>query len=149
MTDSAAAGIALSDDLASKINTSLADGLPILVAYVNGDNQARLSFRGSAHVHSADQLAFWARKAEGGVVEGIVANPKVTLMYRDPSTRTTIFFYGRAHRATDQATIDRTYDESAEPERNADPEKKGAGIVVDLDLVQGRTPDGPLNLTRA
>jgi hypothetical protein len=149
MSDTAPEGIALSDELTARINTSLADGLPILVAYVNSESQARLSFRGSAHVHSPDQLGFWARKAEGGVVEGIASNPKVTLMYRDPATRTMIFFYGRAHAATDQATIDRLYDESPEPERNADPEKKGVGIVVDLDVVQGRTPDGPLNLTRA
>jgi hypothetical protein len=149
MSNSAPEGIALSDELTSKINSSLADGFPILVAYVNGESQARLSFRGSAHVHSADQLGFWARKSEGGVVEGIASNPKVTLMYRDPSTRTTVFFYGRAHTASDQAEIDRLYDESPEPERNADPEKKGAGIVVDLDVVQGRLPDGPLNLTRA
>jgi hypothetical protein len=149
MSDSAPAGIALSDELTSKINSSLADGFPILVAYVNGEGQARLSFRGSAHVHSADQLGFWARKAEGGVAEGIASNPNVTLMYRDPSTRTTIFFYGKGHVATDQATTDRLYDESPEPERNADPEKKGVGIIVDLDVVQGRTPDGPLNLTRA
>jgi hypothetical protein len=82
-------------------------------------------------------------------VEGIASNPKVTLLYRDPTTRTMIFFYGQAHTATDQATTDRLYDESPEPERNADPEKKGVGIIVDLDVVQGRTPDGPLNLTRA
>jgi hypothetical protein len=149
MSDSAPEGIALSDELTSRINTSLADGFPILVAYVNGESQARLSFRVSVHVHSADQLGFWARKADGGVVEGIASNPKVTLLYRDPTTRTMIFFYGQAHTATDQATTDRLYDESPEPERNADPEKKGVGIIVDLDVVQGRTPDGPLNLTRA
>jgi hypothetical protein len=149
MSDSAPIGIALSDELTTRINNSFTDGFPMLVAYVNGEGQARLSFRGSAHAHGADQLQFWARKAEGGVVEGIASNPKVTLMYRDPSTRTTIFFYGQAHTATDQATTDRIYDESPEPERNADPEKKGVGVVVDLDLVQGRTPDGPLNLSRA
>jgi hypothetical protein len=149
MSDTAPAGIVLSDELTTRINNSLSDGFPILVAYVNGESQARLSFRGSAHVHSADQLGFWARKAEGGVADGISSNPKVTLMYRDPSSRTTIFFYGRAHTATDQAVTDRLYDESPEPERNADPEKKGVGIIVDLDLVQGRTADGPLNLSRA
>ncbi len=149
MSDSAPEGIALSDELTSRINNSFADGFPILVAYVNGESQARLSFRGSAHVHGGDQLGFWARKAEGGVVEGIASNPKVTLMYRDPTTRTMIFFYGRAHAATDQATIDRRYDESPEPERNADPEKKGVGIVVDLAGVPGRSPAGPVLLPRA
>lgn len=148
MSDTSA-GLALSDELAERINTAFTSGLPMLVAYVNGDGQARLSFRGSMHVHSADQLAFWARDREGGVTNALAANNKVTVMYRDPGTRTTIFFYGRASVAPDAATRDRCYDESPEAERNADAEKKGHGILIDLDVVQGRTPDGPVNLTRA
>ena len=91
MSDNAPAGLAISDELGSRIDSALADGLPILVAYVNGEGQARLSFRGSVHVHSADQLVFWARRPEGGVIDGIAANPKLTIMYRDPSTRTTMW----------------------------------------------------------
>lgn len=148
MSDTAA-GLVLSDELTSKINSSFADGLPILVAYVNADGQARLSFRGSLHAHTADQLAFWARDPEGGVTKGIEANPKMTVMYRDPASRTTIFFYGRGHVDNDPATRDRVYDESPEAERNADAEKKGHPVIIDLDTVQGRTPDGPINLSRS
>ena len=148
MSDTSA-GLALSDELVERINNSLTSGLPMLIAYVNGEGQARLSFRGSMHVHSADQLAFWARDPEGGLTNALEANDKLTIMYRDPATRTTVFFYGRGSVAADEATRDRCYDESPEAERKADAEKKGNGIVVDLDVVQGRMPDGPVNLTRA
>lgn len=140
--------LVIGDDLAAKINSSLADGLPILIAYVNGENQARLSFRGSAHVHSSDQLALWARNPEGGLLANIAANPKVTLLYRDPASRTMVFFYGRASVADDEATRNAVYDASPEPERNADPDKKGSAVIIDLDQVQGRNAEGPINLTR-
>jgi hypothetical protein len=148
MSDTAG-GLALSDELAHRISNSFTDGFPMLIAYVNADSQARLSFRGSMHAHSADQLAFWARDPEGGITQAIATNPKVTVMYRDPTSRTTIFFYGRAHVVTDDATRDRCYNESPEAEQKADAEKKGHGVVIDLDVVQGRTPDGPINLSRA
>ena len=140
--------LVIGDDLAAKINSSLADGLPILVAYVNAENQARLSFRGSTHVHSADQLAVWARNPEGGLSAAIASNPKVTLLYRDPASRTMVFFYGRARVVDDEATRNAVYDASPEPERNADPEKKGKAVIIDLDLVQGRNAEGPINLSR-
>jgi hypothetical protein len=147
MSDTAA-GLALSEELSQRINSAFTDGLPMLIAYVNTEGQARLSFRGSLHAHSADQLAFWARDPEGGATKALEANPKMTVMFRDPATRTTIFFYGRGHVENDQATRDRVYDESPEAERNADAEKKGHPVIIDLDTVQGRTPDGPINLSR-
>lgn len=149
MSDTASGGLAISAELAERINTSFTSGLPMLIAYVNAESQAKLSFRGSTHVHSDDQLAVWVRDPEGGILNAIGSNNKVTLMFRDPATRTTIFFYGRAHVEDDQATRDRVYDESPEAERNADPDRKGKPLIVDLDQIQGRTPDGPLNLTRS
>jgi hypothetical protein len=149
MSDNAPVGLAISDDLAEKINHALVNSLPMVVAYVNGSNQARLSFRGSTQVHSADQLAIWVRDPEGGLLGAIPSNPNLTLMYRDPATRTTIFFYGRGHVADDSATRDNVYTSSPEQEQKADPDKKGKALIVDLDLIQGRTPEGPLNLTRA
>jgi general stress protein 26 len=149
MSDSAPAGLVIPEELATRINSALADGRPMVVAYVNGDGQPKMSFRGSAHVHNDGAVALWVRKADGGIVEGIASNPKVTLLYRDAASRTTFFVYGNAHLASTPETIDRIYDESPEQERNADPEKKGTGIIVDVDLIQGRTADGPVNIARA
>ncbi len=78
------AGLALPDEVVERVNNAFTSGLPMLVAYVNGDAQARLSFRGSMHAHSADQLAFAARDPEGGLSNALQANNKVTVMYRDP-----------------------------------------------------------------
>ena len=102
MTDSAS-GIAINEDTAALVNGALEHGTPMLLAYVDTKNQAHLSFRGSPHVHSPDQLAIWVRNAEGGLQAALDNNPQLTLMYRDPPTRTTIFFYGRGRVENDDA----------------------------------------------
>lgn len=148
MSDNSPQAFAIDDALAERVNTALASSLPMLIAYVNADQQARLSFRGSIFVHGPQQLALWARDPEGGITKGIAGNPKVTVMYRDPAARTTIFFYGRASKVDDAALRDQIYEAIPEPEQKADPDRKGNAIVVDLDQIQGRGPDGPINLVR-
>src|SRR5487761_2477282 len=88
-------------DLASAIDNAFENKRPITVAYVDQDGQPHLSFRGSTQVHSSDQCAIWIRERQGGFVRALAQNPRVTLMYRDPSTRTTYLIYGRARVETD------------------------------------------------
>jgi len=149
MMTNSASGIAINDDTAALVNNALEHGTPMLLAYVDQKNQAHLSFRGSTHVHSPDQLAVWVRNPEGGLQAALDNNPQLTLMYRDPPTRTTIFFYGRGHVEADDATRDEVYDSSPERERAADAEKKGIALVIDLDHVQGGSPDARLDMRRA
>ena len=148
MTDSAS-GIAISDDTATLVNGALEHGTPVLLAYVDQNSQARLSFRGSAQVYSPDQLAVWVRNPEGGLQAALANNPQLTLMYRDPPTRTTIFFYGRGRIESDQAIRDHVYDASPEGERRADSDKKGLPLIIDLDQVTGGSPDARFDMRRA
>ena len=140
---------AIPEALVGRVNSALADGLPMVLAYVNATNQARLSFRGSTHVHGDDQLAIWVRDPEGGLLKALGANSQLTMMYRDPATRTTVFFYGNGHVEDAPELRERVYNESPEQEQKADPDKKGKPLVIDLHQIQGRTPDGPVNLTKS
>lgn len=149
MPDTPSQGLVLSEEITTAVNNALADGKPILMAYVADDGQPHLSFRGSVHVHSPESLAVWARNPEGGLPNAVGRNPRVTLMYRDAQSRTSYTFYGRATVTTDEATRRRVYDESAEPERNADPDRKGIAIVVDLDRVDGFKPPDRFTMRRA
>ena len=139
----------LTDAIKQLVNGAFADGKPILFAYVNPDGQPSLSFRGSAHAHSDTQLAVWVRNPDGGFLKAVGQNNRVTLMYRDPATRTQYFFQGRAMIDNSPAVRDRVYDESPEPERNADPQKRGSAAVVDLFRVEGGTPGQRIRMERA
>jgi hypothetical protein len=128
--------IDLPEEIRAHVNGALAAGNPILLAVVDEAGRPRLSFRGSTQVHSKDQLGFWARNAEGQTLTAIAHNPHVALMYRHPGQRVFLQFSGRA-RLAEGAERDAVYDNAPEVERKADAEKKGVGVVIDLDKVEG------------
>ncbi|HEV8015026.1 MAG TPA: pyridoxamine 5'-phosphate oxidase family protein [Stellaceae bacterium] len=137
-------GITLSAEVKALIKDAAANKSPLLLAYVDETGQPSLSFRGSTHAHSDDQLGMWLRKAEGGLITAIAKNPKVALMYRDAGGGM-FHFQGRARITSDPKERQAIYDNSPESERNHDLEMHGAALIVDLDFLQGflgRTSDG-------
>jgi hypothetical protein len=142
--------IALDDELKDLINGALMAGAPMIVASVDAEGRPRLSFRGSLAAFSDDQVGFWARNIEGSTLENIGANPHVAMMYRNPQTRVMMQLAGRA-RVAEGDDRDRVYDNAPEFERNADPERKGVAVIIDLDRAEGflgMTPDGQRRLFR-
>ncbi len=129
-------GIVLSEEIRDHINGALGAGNPLIVATVDEAGQPRLSYRGSVAVYSDSQLGFWARNPEGLTVGGIGANPHVAVMYRSPALRVLLQFAGRARLAVDEER-DRVFENAPEFERNADPERRGVGVIIDLDKVEG------------
>ena len=116
--------IVLTDEIREHVNGALVAGNPMIVATVDEAGQPRLSFRGSVAVYSDDQLGFWARNPEGQTVGGLGSNPHVAFMYRSPAQRVMLQFSGRARLAVGA-------------EQRTDPERKGVGVIVDLDKVEG------------
>lgn len=144
-------GIHLDEDLAHEFNSALTNGNPVLVAYADASGQPHVSFRGTAQVYSQDQLALWAREPGGGLPTALASNPKLTLMYRNPNPedRKMFLFYGSGHIESGEDVRKKVFDSSPEREQQADPDRKGVAIVVDLDLVEGRTADGPFKMSRS
>jgi hypothetical protein len=128
--------IVLTDEIREHVNGALVAGNPMIVATVDEAGQPRLSFRGSVAVYSDDQLGFWARNPEGQTVGGLGSNPHVAFMYRSPAQRVMLQFAGRARLATG-AERDTVFENAPEFEQRADPERKGVGVIVDLDKVEG------------
>ena len=134
--------ITLDDELKGIVNGALTSASPMVLASVDREGRPRLTFRGSIQTFGDDQVGFWARNTEGGTMENIAANPHVAMMYRNAQTRQVLQLSGRA-RVAQGAERDRVYDNAPEVERNADPERKGVGVIVDLDRVEGFLGMGP------
>lgn len=130
-------GVQIPEDVVARVNAARDAGKPLALAYVAPDGFPVLSLRGSVHVHSKDQLAMWARHADGDFVRAIRQNPKVALIYRDNDDRSTYTFSGLAHVEDDEAARDRVFSESPKGERDHDPDRDGAAIVIDLRHVEG------------
>src|SRR5579884_4085148 len=88
---------ALPDFVKGVINGALANNTPIVVAYSDENGQPVLSLRGSTQVYSDTQLCIWVRNASGGIVQAMSRNPRVSLLYRDSRSRTTLIMQGRGH----------------------------------------------------
>ncbi|HUY07296.1 MAG TPA: pyridoxamine 5'-phosphate oxidase family protein [Acidimicrobiales bacterium] len=140
--------IFIDEELAATIDGAFENKRPITVAYVDWDGQPHLSFRGSTQVHSPDQCAIWIREREGGLVRAIPHNPRITMMYRDSSTRTTYLIYGRARVETDSQISKLIYDKTPKGERDRDPDMAGVAVIIDVDAIQGGPPDSRVNMRR-
>jgi predicted pyridoxine 5'-phosphate oxidase superfamily flavin-nucleotide-binding protein len=128
--------LVLDDELKGLINGALSERTPMVLASVDAEGRPRLTFRGSLQTFSDDQVGFWARNAEGSTMTNIASNPHVSMMMRNPDTRVILQLMGRA-RVAEGADRDRVYANAPEIEQRADADKKGAGVVVDLDRVEG------------
>jgi hypothetical protein len=127
--------IELTDEMRQAIGSALDDRAPVIVAYTDAEGQPHISFRGTTQVYGNEQLAFWARQPQGGVVDAIAQNPKIALLYRNPATRLGWQFFGRAHIDDDAEVRRKVYESSPEREQQSDPERKGRAIIVDVDRV--------------
>ncbi len=128
------------------INSALANGTPIVVAYTGEDGSPQLSLRGSTVVYSPTQLAIWLRSAEGGLNRAMATNPKISMLYRDSRTRSTLIIKGTGRIENDPAIRDEIFDLTPEVEQMHDPDRNGAALIIDLTEVRGGTPRGEVNV---
>jgi hypothetical protein len=131
-----------------QIDGALANGTPICVCYVDETGQPQQSLRGSTIVYSPTQLAIWTRSAEGGLNKAIETNPKLSLLYRDSKTRSTVIVQGRGHIETDEEVRRRVYEKTPEVEQNHDPDRKGAALIIDITRMQAGGPKGNFRMQR-
>jgi hypothetical protein len=128
------------------VNTALANGTPIVVAYTGEDGSPQLSLRGSTQAYSPTQLSIWLRSAEGGLNRALATNPKISLLYRDTKTRSTLILKGIGRIEDDPAIRDEIFELMPEVEQMHDPDRKGAALIIDLTEVRGGTPRGAVNV---
>jgi hypothetical protein len=132
----------LTDQIKKMVNESFLSGKPIIVAYTDENGAPSLSYRGSAIAYSDSQLAIWARNPDGGLLKALPKNARVTMLYRDPGpeNRAMLQFRGVAHVDNAPAVREDVYSRIPEPEQNADKEKKGSPVILDLERVDGFMP---------
>jgi hypothetical protein len=136
-------------ELTPEIKAALGDpfgsGNFAIISYVDANGQPNLSFRGSIHVHSGNQLALWARNPEGGLLKALKdhgGSGKVGIIYRNPNpdARAMLTFKGTAHIDNSDGAREKVYGEIPTQEQNSDRDKKGSPVIVDLESVDGMYP---------
>lgn len=135
------------DDIKEVVATAYGAGAPPIVAYVDENGQPSLSIRGSTQVYSDNQLAIWVR-AGSNLPNALAKNNRVSVFIRNPETRATLNFRGRATLVNDEEVRKKVWSSAHENEQKADPEMKGQPLILDVDRLDGRTPAGPVRQLR-
>lgn len=129
------AELVLPEEMQEAVNNAVTDRVPIMVAANDVNGQPYMSLRGSCHMHSDDSISIWLRNVDGTTANGVQANNKVALFYRNPEKRLSFQIQGRARMIDDPALLETIWNQTPEVERNADPERKGGAMIVDIDRV--------------
>lgn len=132
-----------------RINSALANETPLSVSYVDEQGRPHLSLRGSTRAHSDTQLSIWARGRESGLVAAVQKNPSMSLLYRDNPTRSTLIFMGKARIDDDERVRKEVFEATPEVEQNHESWTTGAAVIIDLESVDGATPEGRVKFRRA
>jgi hypothetical protein len=130
----------LSAALKETVNTALAHGRMMSVAYVSPEGRPELSFRGSVQAFSDTQLAIWVRNPAGGIIQAVATgHPHIALLYGELAAQSKAFvtFRGRGRVDSSESVRRKVYDDSPEGERNLDKDRNGVALIIDLDSVDG------------
>jgi predicted pyridoxine 5'-phosphate oxidase superfamily flavin-nucleotide-binding protein len=122
------------------IDRAAADKVVCLLGTADAAGSPQISPKGSVMVFDAGRLAYWERAGRTALAN-LHDNPKVVIYYRNPA-KTEQFpngavwrFYGKAEVLTEGAERDQVYDRAIPGERDKDPEKKGAAVMIRVERI--------------
>ncbi len=122
------------DEYKEAIDGALANRTPCIVATASARGEPNISLRGSMMVFDEEHLDYWDR-THGRQLEHVSENPHVCVLYRDAARRNSWRFYGDATVHADGPIREQVMARVVQAELDRDPERKGAAVVIRIDLV--------------
>ncbi len=140
----------LTDEMRAAIDSAFGARRPMVISYVDENGAPQLSYRGSTQSYSDTQLAIWVRNPEGRILPSIANNPAVAMLYGyfEPDDRGFMIFRGTARVDDTDEVRNTVYENAHEFERNQDPDRKGAAVIIDLESVNGFFGGARLQMSR-
>jgi predicted pyridoxine 5'-phosphate oxidase superfamily flavin-nucleotide-binding protein len=123
------------------LDAALADGTPCLVGTASKDGRPQISPKGSVTVFDDHTLCYWERSHRSSQAR-IGENANVMVYYRNPARKENpyragcIRFHGRARLVASGPEREKAWSLTNHEEQSKDPEKKGAAVLIDLDLIE-------------
>jgi predicted pyridoxine 5'-phosphate oxidase superfamily flavin-nucleotide-binding protein len=121
---------------------ALEDGTPCLIGSASKDGHPQISPKGSVAVFDDHTLCYWERSHRSSQAR-IGENSRVVVYYRNaarakenPYRSSAIRFHGAARILTSGPERDRAWELTNHEEQSKDPEKKGAAVLIDVDLIE-------------
>jgi hypothetical protein len=114
-----------------------------LIATVLPNGFAQVSPRGSTMVFDDEHIALWER-GKGTTTRNLNDGTKITIFFRKPQLRETGIlpkggiarFYGTASLHKSGPIYDEIWNRLIQPEKERDPEKKGFGVLINVERAE-------------
>jgi predicted pyridoxine 5'-phosphate oxidase superfamily flavin-nucleotide-binding protein len=123
------------------LDKALEDGTPCLIGTASRDGHPQISPKGSVAVFDDQTLCYWERSHRTSQTR-IGENPRVVVYYRNPARKenpyraSCIRFHGKARIVLSGPERDKAWELTNQEEQSEDPEKKGAAVLIALDLIE-------------
>ena len=126
--------IEMTDEMVEHVDNNQANRKPCILATAGKDGWPSMGLRASMMAFDKDHLAFWERSNKDGL-SNMQENPQVLVMYRAPEARVAFKFYGHVTFHESGEMRECVWERTVQPEKDADPEKKGCAVVIDIDKI--------------
>ena len=134
--------VKINDMMRHVLGSAFSDGVPPLVGTVMKDGRPQISPKGTLAVYDDEHLCFWERSFRTSY-GALVDNPKVVVYYHNQARAQemgirngAMRFHGEARLANEGAERDRIWDLSPTAEQQRDPERKGTGFIIRVELIE-------------
>jgi hypothetical protein len=112
-----------------------------LIGTVLGNGFAQITPRGSTQVYDGEHISIWER-GRGSTTGAITDGTNVTVFFFDLGAKEVLpiggiaRFYGTASVHKSGPVYDKVWERLIEPEKKADPEKKGWAVLIKVDRAE-------------
>ena len=117
---------------AEYLDNALTDNTPCIVPTADLAGNPDIGFKGSVIIYDNDHLAFWER-VRGQHFHNLKENPGIAVLYSNRERGKNLRIFGRAEVLEDGPVREAIMARTPERELNADPERKGAAILIRVD----------------
>ncbi|MEA2640776.1 MAG: uncharacterized protein QOF51_2170 [Chloroflexota bacterium] len=117
------------------VNKALEESVPCMLITADASGHPDVALKGSMMVFDNDHMAWWERSRAEQAAQ-VAENPHVAIWYRNPETRVQLRFYGEAEIHENDDIRQQIMDKTVQRELDADPERKGFGVLVRIDRVR-------------
>lgn len=127
--------IVLTDEMKVHLANALNDNFPALIASIDEDGMPWQSFYGSLHVYDEQSIAFWIRDPNSRMMQRILHNGHLSILYRNSKEKIIWQFHGNAKIIDNEHVSEVIYNGIHPGEQAKDPDKLGAAVLVEISIV--------------
>ena len=134
--------VKIDDVMKRMLGLAFEDGVPPIIGTATKEGRPQVSPKGTLSVFDDETLCYWERGYRTSYA-ALLENPHIVIYYRNqarakemPFRNGALRFHGVARLATSETDKNTVWNQCPAQEQGRDPERKGAAILIRIDLIE-------------